>query len=223
MNSVTITVKEGGCSSANRPLAGSLGTRPAASSPPRGKPRSRHREVYPLGSAPRVRPLHLRDSFWRRPPTPGSRPGAPRPGPAAAGARWLRPRLHSPEQRQLPLAPAGGSGSGAGPHAPPHPPAGGGRAEPSPAAPRRAAREARGRPLPPGTAGEGRWSYPAGRARGGERGSGSAGGSVASPCSVTLRPWARGGKEGRSSPLATLPARNGGVRALRALSPSAEE
>lgn len=128
MNSVTITVKEGGCSSANRPLAGSLGTRPAASSPPRGKPRSRHREVYPLGSAPRVRPLHLRDSFWRRPPTPGSRPGAPRPGPAAAGARWLRPRLHSPEQRQLPLAPAGGSGSGAGPHAPPHPPAGGGRA-----------------------------------------------------------------------------------------------
>lgn len=142
MNSVTITVKEGGCSSANRPLAGSLGTRPAASSPPRGKPRSRHREVYPLGSAPRVRPLHLRDSFWRRPPTPGSRPGAPRPGPAAAGARWLRPRLHSPEQRQLPLAPAGGSGSGAGPHAPPPtpPPEEGGRSR----APQRPA-ERRGR------------------------------------------------------------------------------
>jgi len=125
VNSVTITVKEGGCSSANRPLAGSLGTRPAASSPPRGKPRSRHREVYPLGSAPRVRPLHLRDSFWRRPPTPGSRPGAPRPGPAAAGARCLRPRLHNPEQRQLPPAPAGGSGSGAGPRRPPTPDEGG--------------------------------------------------------------------------------------------------
>lgn len=223
MNSVTITAKERGCSSPNRPLAGSLGTRPAASSPPRGKPRSRHCEVYPLGSAPGyVRFTSGIPSGGARPhpaPVP-ERQGPGRPQRALDGSGPDCTALSSGNSLARRRAAAARAQA---PTPPPNPPAGGGRAEPSPAAPRRAAREARGWPLPPGTAGEGRWSYPAGRARGGERGSGSAGGSVASPCSVTLRPWARGGKEGRSSPLATLPARNGGVRALRALSPSAEE